>query len=597
VNPPSFAHSVGPKRRSWRAGWEVATAAAALILATGPAYAGTLPTAHPAAVGPSGAAPASAAVPAVVPFARYVAAFNSESSANQVTLGNAGAAAHVGRAVALKSALRQEAGAVVLGSGLGTFKSAPYHYKPLAVWVFALDPRGPHYQPVASLDHKPANAKYNYDVIIVRASSGTVIEEAMGWDRSLPPLPPERVVPVAPGDRHASTSCGPARRASLTADGQVAWRTALPRPHDIGTATPLAVGGTVYADSSGAVTAVNAQDGHVEWARALGQDVYGEWPVGGTLVVDVDQVGTHAKVVGLSPATGAILWQYKPGGRGLLGDPVPVGASRLAMVIPPYKVALLSASTGRLAWSAPVDAVGSPVSDGTTVAVAGVGTVKAFAAATGKLRWALTGIEPMASLTLDDGVVAVASQVTPDATPITGYDLLSGQRVWVLPLDAGSWQLSATTAGIVAAQQYPTDNGGLVLVDPLNGHIAWRSTIGRPAFLEASPVVLGSDLAMVVGRPNNGPSSLLLRSPGTGSLVANRPLRPEQAPLSFSALGADLYGTGLGSGGEPGFVEQLGPNGVTWRAGLPQPGQAPPVALHGGWIAVQTEDLQCATAF
>jgi len=128
----------------------------------------------------------------------------------------------------------------------------PYHYKPLAVWVFALDPRGPHYQPVASLDHKPANAKYNYDVIIVRASSGTVIEEAMGWDRSLPPLPPEGVVPVAPGDRHASTSCGPARRASLsalTADGQVAWRTALPRPHDIGTATPLAVGGTVYADS------------------------------------------------------------------------------------------------------------------------------------------------------------------------------------------------------------------------------------------------------------------------------------------------------------------------------------------------------------
>jgi outer membrane protein assembly factor BamB len=377
----------------------------------------------------------------------------------------------------------------------------------------------------------------------------------------------------------------------------VAWRTALPRPHDIGTASPLAEGGTVYADSSGAVTAVNAEDGHIEWARALGQDVYGEWLIGGTLVVDVDQVGTHAKVVGLSPATGAILWQYKPGGRGLLGDPVPVGVSGLAMVIPPYKVALLSASTGRLAWSAPVDAVGSPVSDGTTVAVAGVGTLKAFAAATGKLRWALTSIEPMASLTLDDGVVAVASQVTPDGAPVTGYDLLTGQRDWVLPLEAGSWQLTATSGGIVAAQQYPTDNGGLVLVDPLNGHIAWRSTIGRPAFLEASPMVLGPDLAMVVGRPNNGPSSLLLRSLGTGSLVANRALRPEQAPLSFTALGADLYGTGLGRGGDPGFVERLGPNGVTWRAGLPQPAQAPPVALPSGWIAVQTEDLQCAISF
>jgi outer membrane protein assembly factor BamB len=421
-----------------------------------------------------------------VPFARYVAAFNSESSANQITLGNAGTATDLGRTVTLKSALRREAGAVVLGSGLGTFKSAPYHYKPFAVWVFALDPRGPHYQPVASLTHQPTNAEFNYDVIIVRASSGTVIEEAMGWDQSLSPLPPEKAVPVAQVNGHASNACGPARRASLSAltpYGQVAWRTALPHPNDMVTASPLAAGGTVYADSSGTVTAVNAEDGHVEWARALGQDVYGEWLIGGTLVVDVDQVGPHAKIVGLSPATGALLWQYKPGGRGLLGDPVPVGASGLVLVIPPYKVALLSASTGTLAWSQPVDAVGSPVSDGTTVAVAGVGTLKAFAAETGKLRWAITGIEPMASLTLDDGVVAVASQVTPDGAPVTGYDLLTGQRAWVLPLEAGSWQLTATTAGIVAVQEYPTDNGGLVLVDPVSGHIAWRSTIGRPAFL------------------------------------------------------------------------------------------------------------------
>ena len=169
------------QRRSWKGGWAGAVATAALIVATGPAYAGTLPTGHRAAnVGPSGRTRASAAVAAVVPFARYVAAFNSESSANQVTLGNAGTATPLGQAMALKSALRQEKRAVVLGSGLGTFKSAPYHYKPFAVWVFALDPRGPHYQPVWSLARKPANAKYNYDVILVRASSGTVIEEAMG---------------------------------------------------------------------------------------------------------------------------------------------------------------------------------------------------------------------------------------------------------------------------------------------------------------------------------------------------------------------------------------------------------------------------------
>jgi hypothetical protein len=236
------------------------------------------------------------------------------------------------------------------------------------------------------------------------------------------------------------------------------------------------------------------------------------------------------------------------------------------------------------------------VTDGTTVAVAGVGTLKAFAAATGKLRWALSGIVPMASLTLDDGVVAVASQVTPDSAPITGYDLLTGQRVWALLLEAGSWQLSATTTGVVAAQEYSTDDGGLALVQPISGRILWRSTIGRPAFLDTPPVASGPDMAMVVERPNNGPSSLLLRSQATGALVASRPLRPGQAPLTFISLGADLYGTGLGRGVELGFVERFGPSGVTWRTSLPQAAQAPPVALPNGWIAVQTEDRQCATA-
>jgi hypothetical protein len=131
---------------------------------------------------------------------------------------------------------------------------------------------------------------------------------------------------------------------------------------------------------------------------------------------------------------------------------------------------------------------------------------------------------------------------------------------------------------------------------PLVANGSFRSANFRNSLLDVPPVVLGPDLAMVVGRPNNGPSSLLLRSLATGALVASGPLGPGQAPLSFTALGSDLYGTGLGRGGG-GFVERLGPNGVTWRASLPQPAQTQPVALPSGWIAVQTEDLQCATAY
>src|ERR1019366_1783891 len=134
------------------------------------------------------------------------------------------------------------------------------------------------------------------------------------------------------------------------------------------------------------------QLGKVDWARVLGVQVYGEWLIGGTLVVDVDQVGDRAKLVGLDPGTGGVLWQYRPGGRGFLGTPAPVGASGLAVVmVPTYRVGLVLALTGKLAWSQPVDAQNSAVSDGTTVAVPGLGSLKAFAAASGKSSWALAG--------------------------------------------------------------------------------------------------------------------------------------------------------------------------------------------------------------
>ncbi len=150
-----------------------------VVAVAGPAFAAASP----------GLSTDCAGTGAAVPFARYVTAFNTESRANQIKLGTMGTAAHVTRAAALRSALRQEPGAAVLGSGLGDFKSALYHYKPFAVWVFALDPRRPHGQPSWGLGNV-GNSQYNYDVVIVRASMA-VIEEAIGRDENLPSLPPE----------------------------------------------------------------------------------------------------------------------------------------------------------------------------------------------------------------------------------------------------------------------------------------------------------------------------------------------------------------------------------------------------------------------
>jgi hypothetical protein len=259
---------------------------------------------------------------------------------------------------------------------------------------------------------------------------------------------------------------------------------------------------------------------------------------------------------------------------------------------------LIDAASGRLRWHHWIALPDQPVTDGTTVAVASGSTMRGFAVATGDLRWTRGGVDSMALPTLDDGVVAIGAQVTPDQTPIAGYELATGRQAWVLSLDAGSWQLTATTAGLVAVQEYPVDQGGLDLVEPATGHVAWRASIGHPAFLASPPVVVGSNLAMVVQLPQDGPSFAALRNLTTGSLVVRDRLGSSQIPLTLAALGPDLYGNGLGPEGrtESGFVERIGLDGVIWRVALPQPAQTSPVAVAEGGIAVQTEDLGCATA-
>jgi hypothetical protein len=128
---------------------------------------------------------------ATASFAAYVAAFNSESGGNQLALSGVIKSSHVNRAMALKQAQRSEPNATVLGSGLGVFRAVYHHDKPIPVWVFALDPRGPHITPDQGPLGNHAIAKYNYDVIIASAKTGAVMEEAQGWDKQLPPLPPE----------------------------------------------------------------------------------------------------------------------------------------------------------------------------------------------------------------------------------------------------------------------------------------------------------------------------------------------------------------------------------------------------------------------
>jgi hypothetical protein len=86
-----------------------------------------------------------------------------------------------------------------------------------------------------------------------------------------------------------------------------------------------------------------------------------------------------------------------------------------------------------------------------------------------------------------------------------------------------------------------------------------------------------------------------LRDLATGSLVAEHSLPRDHVPLTWTALGTTLYGTGL-DGGDQGFVERVGPGGVMWRTNLAQPAPIAPVSLRNGSIAIETEDPECGLA-
>jgi len=204
----------------------------------------------------------------------------------------------------------------------------------------------------------------------------------------------------------------------------------------------------------------------------------------------------------------------------------------------------------------------------------------------------------MALLTLDDGVVVIGSQVSQDPTPIAGYELATGRQAWALGLDAGSWQLTARrpawspfritrwtkVASTSSSRPQATSPGG-------------PASVTQPSW-QALPLSSGPISRWSCNCPRTVRRSRPCGNLTTGSLIARHRLGSSQVPLTLAALGPDLYGTGLGPDGktESGFVERIGLDGVIWRLILPQPAQTSPVALPEGGIAIQTEDLQCATA-
>jgi outer membrane protein assembly factor BamB len=407
--------------------------------------------------------------------------------------------------------------------------------------------------------------------------------------------------PVRPAS--VAYRCGPRRRAAATLvgpTGRVLWRDQL-RPDEFGGTAPVTRNTTtIFADEGGEITALAMSTGHRRWQRPLGTNVYDEWLIGGTLVVDVDQVGPSAKVVGLDPATGAVLWTWRPGGGGLYGNPLPAGGDSLVVMLShPTRVAALGTATGRLRWADPVNVPGQPVAGSGMVAIDPAGTLHGFDLTTGAQRWRVPDVDPTGALALEDGTIAVASQIEPDDTPLAGYAIATGAHRWTLPLEAGYGIVTPTAAGFVLTQQDPVDQGGLVVVDPGSGKIRWDDTT-KTASWQYLPVASGTDVITLQGRPgNNRHTYLQARSSATGRFTSDLVLPQDNSVISLAAAGGGaVLATGFADGkAERGFVERVAAGRIVWRTTLPEPAATPSLQVPAGDAFVQSEDFVCVSYY
>jgi outer membrane protein assembly factor BamB len=397
--------------------------------------------------------------------------------------------------------------------------------------------------------------------------------------------------------RAATVPCGSARKATATAvnlGGTRRWSVRLRPDSDGGNEPAVATASTVYADEGGAVTAIVVATGRTLWRAALGEQIYGEWVIGPTLVVGVNQVATSSRIVGLTASTGAVQWRYRPGGGGLIGDPLPGGDGLVFETQSPARLVDLDAHDGRVRWARPQGQFGQPVVGDGVVAVAPAGTLYGFDLETGRQRWAVTHVGTMAELAYDEGTVLVGSQET-GSTPLAGYTITSGARRYTLPFPADyATPVVATAAGFVLPQQYPVDKGGLTLLNPVTGAVRWDDTTST-ASSQSDPTLSGAYLFTVEDLPQHQPPYLQARAVATGRLVFGEAVPASEYIASLvPAADGDVLATGLGPANS-GLLELVGPHGIVWRYLLPQAAQAPAIALGDDGAFAQSEDLGCAT--
>jgi outer membrane protein assembly factor BamB len=348
---------------------------------------------------------------------------------------------------------------------------------------------------------------------------------------------------------------------------------------------PIVDHDVIFSNEAGSVSAVRVADGSVEWIEPLGKTIYNLWLIDGLLVANVDQV-SHAKFVGLDPATGATRWTYSVPGGVFVGDAVLTDDGGLAFRTGDTgMLTAIDASTGDVRWSRPVgdresaDALPSAGS-GLVLYVDADHQVVALDSRSGAPRWqAPAGVDGRVVVSGNVGVV-VPDVISGPTITVVAHSLDTGAEVWRREL--------ADISGV-----YPDQAGFLLLDYRANTVKLVRATAGTPLWqaqlrkfedLDLAPFGLRPDGALAVLERNA--VAFVDRDTGDVQQVPT----PADGGAHAAAGDNDLIVT------DETEISRLTAAGVSWTARLPHYTQTEPAVLDDGGVAVQSEDPICVTA-
>jgi outer membrane protein assembly factor BamB len=256
--------------------------------------------------------------------------------------------------------------------------------------------------------------------------------------------------------------------------------------------TPAVADGHIYVATGAKHTRLHALDattGRRQWSSIGGLGtLYAPLAAPGLLV----RLSNADTVRRYDPATGRIFWRRDhPYSEGFLAQPLLADGRVFELS---DSLVALDARTGAILWRADDDCFRCQVSsDGMRVYAAGKQGLRAFDAATGKIVWTAPGVaslDPVASTTVSDGVVAVLSSSVSGKTwtfYLEGYRASDGRRLWHTKLaDSDGFDPFTAPVSGDGLVLFPATDGNLYALDLHSGAIQWRANVGAtdstPAF-------------------------------------------------------------------------------------------------------------------